>query len=87
MVTFTQARAELSALLDDVVERHEHVVITRNGLPAAVMLSHAEYDAFHETLEVLGDAELLDALRESEEDVRAGRVEPLAEVKRHLGRG
>ena len=86
-VTFTQARAELRALLDEVVAQHEHVVITRNGLPAAVMLSQAEYEAVQETLEVLSDTPLLDALRESDDDVRAGRVESLDEVKRKLARG
>ena len=31
------------------------------------------------------DAETLDALRESEADVRAGRLKTLAEVRRELG--
>ena len=30
-------RRELSTILDDLTERHEHVVITRAGRPAAVM--------------------------------------------------
>ena len=84
-VPFTEARARLSELLDDVNERHEHVVITRNGRPAAVVLSSEEYDALAETLEVLEDDEALEALRESEADVHAGRVYSLDEVRRELG--
>jgi antitoxin YefM len=84
-VSFTQARAELSDLLDDVGRTHEHVEITRNGRPAAVLMSPEEYEVIQETLEILGDAETLDALRESEADVRARRLQTLAEVRRELG--
>ncbi len=84
-VPFTEARAKLTELLDQVNERHEHVVITRNGRPAAVVLSSDEYEALAETLEVLEDDDALEALRESEADVRAGRVYSLDEVRRELG--
>lgn len=84
-VPFTEARARLTELLDEVNERHEHVVITRNGRPAGVMLSSEEYEALAETLEVLDDDEAMEALRESEADVRAGRVHSLDEVRRELG--
>lgn len=84
-VPFTEARAGLSELLDEVNERHEHVVITRNGRPAGVVLSSDEYEALAETLEVLDDDETLEALRESEADVRAGRLHSLDETRRELG--
>jgi antitoxin YefM len=74
IVPFTEARSILSELLDEVTERQEHVVITRNGRPAAVVLSSEEYEALAETLAVLEDDETLEALRESEADVQAGRV-------------
>jgi len=84
-VPFTEARARLTELLDEVNERHEHVIITRNGRPAGVVLSSEEYEALAETLEVLEDDEVLEALRESEADARAGRVYSLEEVRRELG--
>jgi antitoxin YefM len=87
IVPFTEARSTLSELLDEVNERHEHVVITRNGRPAGVVLSSEEYEALTETLEVLEDDETLQALRESEADVREGRVYPVDEVRRELGLG
>jgi antitoxin YefM len=87
VVPFTEARATLSELLDEVNERHEHVVITRNGLPAGVVLSNEEYEALAETLEILGDEETLAALRESEADVEHGRTYSLDEVRGELGLG
>jgi len=84
-IPFTEARARLTELLDDVNQCHEHVVITRNGRPVGVVLSNEEYEALVETLEVLEDEESLEALRESESDVRAGRLYSLDEVRRELG--
>lgn len=72
-------------MLDEVETRHEHVVITRNGRPAAVVISTEEWEALEETLEILQDDETLAALRESEQDVIAGRLFSLAEVRRDLG--
>jgi prevent-host-death family protein len=86
-IPFTEARSKLSELLDDLERRHEHVVITRNGRPAGVLIPAAELEAIEETLEILEDEDLLRALRESEEDVKAGRVSSLSEVRRELGLG
>jgi prevent-host-death family protein len=87
VVPFTEARTHLTELLDDVESVHEHVVITRNGRPAAIVISQAEYDSLIETLEILGDQKLMADLAESDEDVAAGRVVPWEEVKRELGLG
>jgi prevent-host-death family protein len=84
-VPFTEARANLSELLDELAERHEHVLITRNGRPAAFLVPAEEQEILEETLEILQDEDLLEALRESERDVQAGRLSSLREVRRELG--
>ena len=83
-VPFTEARASLSELLDEVEAQQDHVVITRNGKPVALLMSIAEWESWEETIEVLQDEELLQMLRQSEEDVKAGRVHDWEEVKRDL---
>jgi prevent-host-death family protein len=85
IVPFTEARARLTELLDEVETKHEHVLITRKGKPVAVVVSPEEWEALEETVEILQDEELLAALRESEEDVKADRLFSLDEVKRELG--
>jgi prevent-host-death family protein len=85
MIPMTEARARLSELLDQLERQHEHIVITRNGRPLAVLVPSAEYESMEETLEVLHDEPLLKALRESEADVRAGRLTSLDDVRRQLG--
>lgn len=84
-VPLTEARAKLSELLDELESRHEHVVITRNGRPTAVLVPADEQEALEETLEILQDEDILEALRESEEDVKAGRLRTLREVRREIG--
>lgn len=87
ILSFTHARNHLTELLDEVEGHHEHVVITRNGRPAAVVLSQDEYDTLIETLEVLADEELLEDLAASERDLTASHTTPWAEVKKELSLG
>ena len=85
VVPFTEARARLTELLDEVEARHEHLVITRKGRPAAVVVSPEEWEAIEETLDVLQDEQTLADLLESEEDVKAGHLFSLGDVRRELG--
>lgn len=81
VVPFTEARANLTELLDALEDKHEHVLITRNGRPSAVMLSADEYESLEETLEILQDKDLVEALRKSEHDVRDGRLTSLDDLR------
>lgn len=84
-VPFTDARATLSDLLDLVENEQEHVIITRQGKPVAIVMAVAEWESWEETIDVLSDGQAMEALRESEDDVKAGRVVDLDTVKRDLG--
>ena len=55
----SEVKAKLSRLVDDVTARDEEVVITRNGVPAAVLVSADEYGSWQETLAVRADATLM----------------------------
>ncbi len=65
IIPFTQARSNLTEILDELEDHHEHVLITRNGRPSAVLLSADEFEALEETLEILQDDELMEALQRS----------------------
>ena len=58
-LSLSEAKARLSGLLDDVERRDEEIVITRNGRPAAVLVSPDEYDSWKETLTVRSDRDLI----------------------------
>lgn len=82
-VPFTDARAGLSDLLDLVQREQEHVVITRNGKPAAILMSVDEWESWEDTVDILSDPAALERLAEAEEDVKAGRLYTLEEVMKH----
>ena len=63
-----------SEFVDRVDREHERVVVTRNGRPAAVLISPDDLDSLEETLELLSDAEAVRDLVEAEAAVASGDV-------------
>jgi len=48
--SLADVRTQLSKYVDDVVTTHERVTITKNGKPAAVLISTEDLEALEETL-------------------------------------
>ncbi len=80
----TKARDELAELVDRASSRLDEYVITVNGVPKAVLMSAAEYESWKETEEILADKELMNAIREGEEDIRQGRFITFEQLKKEL---
>lgn len=74
----------LSAVVDQVEGTHERVVITRKGVPAAVLISPADLAALEETLDVLSDPETMKRLNQSREDIARGDVLGAEELRAML---
>jgi antitoxin YefM len=68
-----EIKAHLSEIVDRVEREHERVVLTRNGRPAAVIMSPADLEALEDTLDLLSDPEAMRDIAEAHEDLRAGR--------------
>jgi prevent-host-death family protein len=81
----TEARKDLSKIVDEVTNVHEHITITRQGKPAAVVMSADEFESWQETIEILDDPEAMAAIRRGLRDIKAGRVRPLEDVLKRLG--
>jgi antitoxin YefM len=62
LVPVREFRRRLSELLSDVSERRDHVLVTRNGKPAAALVPIDEYEALEETAEILSDSDALAAI-------------------------
>jgi len=62
-LSLSEAKAKLSALIEEVERRDEEIVITRNGSPVAVLVSADEYDSWKETLAVRSDRDLVDEIK------------------------
>ena len=63
-----------SEYVDRVEREHERIVVTRNGRPAAVLISCDDLASLEETMSVLADSEAVRALQEAEAAVAAGDV-------------
>lgn len=79
-VPLLEAKARLSELADRVENRHERIVVTRHGRPSFVLMSLDELESLEETLDVLGDEELMASLRLSQQEAAEGKLIPLEEV-------
>lgn len=55
----SEVKMKLSALVDAVSTTEQEVIITKNGRPVAVLVSHAEFESWRETLTVKSDTELM----------------------------
>jgi prevent-host-death family protein len=58
-----EAKAQLSRLVDQVAKTDEEILITRNGRPAAVLVSPEEYESWRETEAIRADPELMGEIR------------------------
>ncbi len=67
-------KAQLSNLVDQVEDTHDRVLITRNGKPAAVLISPEELESLEETLEILSDPAAMKRIRKSQREVEQGDV-------------
>ncbi len=77
----TEAKARLSELVAAVATTQDHVEITRNGEPAAVLVSHEEMAALRETIAILSDARAVEDIAQAESDVLAGRTVDAEELR------
>ena len=72
-IPFTEAKAHLSELVDRTSREHERFVVTRNGRPAAVLLSPEDLESLEETVDILQDRALLDSIRKSRREANEGK--------------
>ena len=80
-VPVREFRTHLADLLDEVADRREHVTVTRHGRPAAVLVPVDEYEALEETAEILSDEGTLAAIRRGLDDLAAGEITSLDDVR------
>ena len=85
-LSITQVRSQLLGLAEKLNRRSKAgaVVVTKRGQPVLALLPWELYEGLVETLEILGDEDLMKALRRGIKEARAGRVVAWEKVKRDL---
>ncbi|MBL7031829.1 MAG: type II toxin-antitoxin system Phd/YefM family antitoxin [Nitrospira sp.] len=74
-LSLSEAKMKLSGLVDSVSKTDEEVVITKNGTPAAVLISPDEYESMKETIAIRSDVSLVKEIKKglkSLKDKKAG---------------
>jgi len=84
-LTITEARRDLTKLVDRASRLMEKYVITVNGKPDAVIMSNEEYESLQETLDILSEPGALEEIRQSEKDLAEGKGVSWEELKKELG--
>lgn len=77
----SEIKARLSEVVDQVEREHERVTLTRNGVPAAVIMSPADLAALEDTLDLLSDPSALAEIERGRAEVAAGDVSTSDELR------
>jgi prevent-host-death family protein len=81
-----EIKARLSEIVDRIEGRHERVTLTRNGRPAAILMSPHDLEALEDTLAILSDPAGLDEIRRARDEVARGEGITAEDLKkRYLG--
>ena len=63
VLSVSEAKMKLSGLIDTVNATDEEIMITKNGRPAAVLVSPEEFENLRETVAVRSDSALMKEIR------------------------
>lgn len=74
VLPLAEIKKRLSEIVDGVELRHDRVVLTRHGRPAAVILSPDDLESLEETLDILSNPAALQEIRDSETAIDDGDV-------------
>jgi antitoxin YefM len=62
-LSVSEAKMKLSGLIDTVNATDEEILITKNGRPAAVLVSPEEFESLKETVAVRSDSALMKEIK------------------------
>ena len=85
-ITITKARDMLMKLPDTLAQSNEAIPLTRHGEPVLVLMAWGLFETIQETLEILSDEDLMEALRRSIQQADQGDTIPFDEVMAELAR-
>jgi antitoxin YefM len=75
VLPLAEVKAKFSEMVDRVEQQHDRITVTRNGRPAAVLMSADDLAALEDTLDLLSDpAAMADIARARQEVVDGDMV-------------
>jgi prevent-host-death family protein len=74
----SEVKTRLSELVDQVVSTDEEITITKNGRPAAVLVSSDEFEGWKETVAIQSDQELMAEIRKGLRSLKSKKTKRYA---------
>ena len=84
-IPIVRARAMLTQLPELLADENRAVALTRRGKPVLAVMPWELFQSIVETMEIMGDPEMMEALRRGIRDVQEGNLVSLDEVVAQLG--
>jgi prevent-host-death family protein len=82
--TVTDAKAHLNEIVEALQDSRDHVVVTRHGKPAALVIGWDAWEGLLETVDILRTPGALEEIRQAHEQYLAGEFDTLEQVKKDL---
>jgi antitoxin YefM len=79
-VPLTKAKNKLLELIREVEKEDTTIAVTKNGVPAAVILSMERFEGLLETVDIFSDAATLKSLKKSLRQVQKSQWIPYEKV-------
>ncbi|MBI5056642.1 MAG: type II toxin-antitoxin system Phd/YefM family antitoxin [Nitrospirae bacterium] len=73
-LSLSEAKMKLSGLVESVSRTDEEIVITKNGSPAAVLISPDEFESLKETIAVRSDVSLMNEIKKGLKALKAKKA-------------
>ncbi|RJQ56530.1 MAG: type II toxin-antitoxin system Phd/YefM family antitoxin [Nitrospiraceae bacterium] len=73
-LSLSEAKMKLSSLVDSVYKTDEEVVITKNGSPAAVLVSPDEFEGWKETVAIRSDPAFVEEIKKGLTALKKGKA-------------
>ena len=73
-LSISEAKMKLSGLVEVVRATDEEIVITKNGSPAAILVSPDEYESLKETSAVRSDVRLMSEIRKGLKELKSKKA-------------
>jgi antitoxin YefM len=80
IIPLTKVKRHLLDIIKEIGVEDTTITVTKNGVPVGIMMTPDRYEGLLETIEVLGNKEVVKALAASARDFKAGRVHDHADV-------
>lgn len=83
-IPIVKARAMLTQLPELLSEENRAIALTRRGKPVLAVMPWDLFESIVETMEIMGDAEMMTALRKGVRDLQEGNLVSLEDAKKAL---